>query len=287
MWGVTLKNLAVSRAFACAVGTISLLTIAPPEAQAKTPGQTYCFNKVCHRVKTIDETVAAVGKTTDVTASFYDDARRDRLNPSNMTSSGELFQAGRPDNAASPVYPDGTKLLVWNPGTKRSAVVRVNNAGPYHGKRLLDVSRTAADALGFRKQGVAKLHVRVLEAPTEREARYQRGRKYAPVPGFLGIFGSIEMALADATRAVASLVVPPAAAAPVRPGYVKTASAVKKRKVVAKLNKRGWKKSKFVAAKAKRKMRWAQHRTKGKMSGPVLLSSSRARMSLEQRRNRP
>jgi rare lipoprotein A len=238
-------------------------------------------------VKTIGETVAAVGRTSDVTASYYDDARRDRLNPSNTTSSGEHFQADRADNAASPVYPDGTKLLVWNPGTKRSAVVRVNNAGPYHGKRLLDVSRTTADALGFRKQGVAKLHVRVLEAPTEREARYQRGRKYAPVPGFLGIFGSIEMAVTDATRALASLVVSPAAAAPANPGYVKTASANSSRKS-AKLHKRGWKKSKIASArKAKRKVRWAQHRSKRKMSGPARLSSSKARMSLGHSRNRP
>jgi rare lipoprotein A len=282
-----LKILSVTRTFACAVGTVSLLSFALPEAQAKTPGHIYCFNKICHRVKTIGETVAAVGQTTDVTASYYDDARHDRLNPSNATSSGEHFQADRADNAASPVYPDGTKLLVWNPGTKRSAVVRVNNAGPYHGKRLLDVSRTAADALGFRKQGVARLRVRVLEAPTEREARYQRGRRYAPVPGFLGIFGSIEMALTDATKALASLVMPPAAAAPAPPGYVKTASAMKDRKVVAKLHKRGWKKNKFASVhKSKRKVRWAQHRTNRKMSGPAQLSSSKARMSLGHQRSR-
>jgi rare lipoprotein A len=281
-----LKVRSVTRAFACAVGTISLLSFALPEAQAKTPGHTYCFNKICHRVKTIGETVAAVGQTTDVTASYYDDARRVRLNPSNMTSSGELFQAGRADNAASPVYPDGTKLLVWNPSTKRSAVVRVNNAGPYHGKRLLDVSRTAADALGFRKHGVAKLRVRVLEAPTEREARYQRGRKYAPVPGFLGIFSSIEMAVTDAGKALASLVVPPAAAAPANPGYVKIASAGNSRKS-AKLHKRGCKKSKFASArKAKRKVRWAKHRTNPKMTGPARLSSSKAQMSLGKPRSR-
>ncbi len=238
-------------------------------------------------MKTIGETVAAVGQTTDVTASYYDDARRDRLNPSNTTSSGELFQAGRADNAASPVYPDGTKLLVWNPGTRRSAVVRVNNAGPYHGKRLLDVSRTAADALGFRKQGIAKLRVRVLEAPTEREARYLRGRTYAPVPGFLGIFASIETAVTGATKALASLVVSPAVAAPVRPGYIKTASAVKGRKVIAKLHKRGWKKSRLASArKAKRKARWAQHRATGKTTGPARSSSSKARMSQAQPRSR-
>jgi hypothetical protein len=48
--------------------------------------------------------------------------------------------------------------------------------------------------------------------------------------------------------------VSPAVAAPARPGYVKTASAVKGRKVIAKLHKRGWRKKKLASArKAKRK----------------------------------
>ena len=256
-------------------------------------------------MKTLAETQAAVGQTMDVSASFYDDARRDRLNPSNTTSSGERFQPQRADNAASPISPDGTKLLVWNPGTKRTAVVRVNNAGPYHGRRLLDVSRTAADALGFRKQGVAKLSVRVLEAPSEREARYQRGRTYAAVPGFIGIFASLEMAVTDATRALAGLVISPAtaaegAASSAGPGYVKPASAangrkvMSGRKVMAKVHKRGWKKRQLAWARkskhktrlSQHKARWAQHRVNRRTSDPALLSTSKARMSLGQQRNR-
>ncbi len=250
-------------------------------------------------MKTLAETQADVGQTMDVNASFYDDARRDRLNPSNTTSSGERFQPQRADNAASPIYPDGTKLLVWHPGTKRTAVVRVNNAGPYHGRRLLDVSRTAADALGFRKQGVAKLSVRVLQAPTEREARYQRGRTYAAVPGFIGVFASLEMAMTDATRALSRLVISPATAAEgtmssSRPGYVKTASAASGRKVMAKVHKQGWKKRQLASARkskhktrlSQRKARWAQHRVNRRTSGPALLSTSKARMSLGQQRSR-
>ncbi len=250
-------------------------------------------------MKTLSETQAAVGQVTVLSTSFYDDAKRDRLNPSNTTSSGEYFRADRPDNAASPVYPDGTKLLVWNARTKRSVVVRVNNAGPYHGRRMLDVSRTAADALGFRKQGVANLHVRVLQAPTEREARYQRGRTYAAVPGFIGIFESFEMAFTDATRAIASLVVPSAnaatvASAPSR-GSVKTAAAKSGRKTYSRVAKVSSSKRKYAAVSkskgktrlARHKTRWVKHaRASRRTADPARYVTSRARMSLGYQRNR-
>ncbi|MGE3066128.1 MAG: RlpA-like double-psi beta-barrel domain-containing protein [Hyphomicrobiaceae bacterium] len=176
--------------------------LAAPVAGAKTPGKTYCFGGTCHRVKTIAETRAAVGRTTAVKASYYDDARHDRYNPSNLTSSGEYFRAGRADNVASPIYPDGTKLLVWNPANRKAAMVRVNNAGPYKGNRTLDLSRATADKLGITHRGVATLHVRVVAAPTQAEASYRKGRTYAAVPGFLGIFQSIDMAMADIGRAL-------------------------------------------------------------------------------------
>lgn len=248
-------------------------------------------------MKTLSETQASVGQTTVLSTSFYDDARRDRLNPSNTTSSGEYFRADRPDNAASPVYPDGTKLLVWNPRSKRSVVVRVNNAGPYHGRRMLDVSRNAADVLGFRKQGVASLHVRVLQAPTEREARYQRGRTYAAVPGFIGIFESFEMAFTDATRAIASLVVPSAnaavASAP-RSGSVKTAAAKSGRKTYSRVAKVSSKRKYAAVSKSKRKARLARHKTRWvqqarasrRTADPARYVTSRARMSLGHQRNR-
>ena len=166
-------------------------------AMAKTPGQTYCFNGVCHRVKTIAETQRMVGRTETVAASFYRDAAVDRFNPSNITSSGEYFRANRPDNAASPIYPNGTQLLVFNPRTGRAVVVRVNNAGPYWGNRKLDLSHGAARAIGMG--GVGSVQVRVLRAPTHEEARYRLGRTYAPVAGFIGQFASLDSAYASTT----------------------------------------------------------------------------------------
>jgi rare lipoprotein A len=163
-------------------------------AEAKTPGSTYCYYGTCHRVKTLSETASLIGTRESVHASFYDDCKRDSLNPCGLTSSGEQFHPDRPDNAASPIYPDGTTLLVWSPSSKQAAVLRVNNAGPYWGKRKLDVSRAAAEALGFKPYGVAELQVKVLDAPSRAEATYARNRKYQAVPGPFGKYDSLEEA---------------------------------------------------------------------------------------------
>ena len=184
-------------------------------ASAKTPGHRYCFHDTCHTVKTIGETHRLVGVTTVLKASFYDDAGRDRYNPSNLTSSGEYFHSGRVDNAASPIYPDGTKLLVWHPSSRKAMIIRVNNAGPYWGDRKLDLSRAAAEKFGFTGSGVASLHVRVLEAPTAAEATYKKGRTYPPVRGYLGLFASLDTAAEDLGGTRVASATPPEALAPV------------------------------------------------------------------------
>ena len=173
--------------------------------EAKILGSTHCYFGICHRVKTLAETEKLIGVKATVKASFYDDCKVDRFNPCTLTSSGEVFKPDRPDNAASPIYPDGTKLMIWNPKTKVAAVVRVNSAGPYHSNRTLDVSRATADRLGFKKSGVATLHVQVIEAPTPAEARYKKRRTYAAVPGPIGKFTSFEMAMADLSRVMPAL----------------------------------------------------------------------------------
>lgn len=193
---------------------ISLLswTTADP-ADAKTPGKTYCYFGKCHTVKTIAETQRLIGSTVTLSASHYDDPARDRYNPSRITSSGEYFRSDRPDNAASPIYPDGTRLLLWNPATRQSAVVRINNAGPYWGSRNLDVSKATADRLGFAKQGVATLKGKVLSAPTVTEATYRKGRTYPPVPGHIGVFETIDTALLSVGRAMNNIFTTPVHAA--------------------------------------------------------------------------
>ncbi len=161
-------------------------------ADAKGPGQTYCFYKKCHRVKTIAETQALVGRDLRIVASHYDSCKKDRFNPCGLTSSGERFAPERADNAASPVLPDGTVALVWSKQTKEAIVIRINNAGPYWGNRQLDLSRAAARKLGIG--GVGEVTLRVLRAPTPAEARYAKNRRYDPVPGPIGQFASLDEA---------------------------------------------------------------------------------------------
>lgn len=175
--------------------------VAGGAAEAKTPGKSYCFYGKCHRVKTIAETKALIGKDETMSASHYDSCKRDRYNPCGLTSSGEPFHHDRPDNAASPIYPDGTTLLVWAPDTGASVVLRINNAGPYWGNRRLDVSIKAAEVLGFKGRGVANLKVRVISAPTKEEATYKRNRSYPKVPGYIGQFASLDDAQSGAHTA--------------------------------------------------------------------------------------
>jgi rare lipoprotein A len=205
-------------------------------AEAKTPGKTYCFNGICHRVKTISETQRLVGVRTVLHASHYDSCKKDRFNPCGLTSSGEEFRPWKSDNAASPLYPDGTKLLVWHPGSKKAAVVRINNAGPYYGKRTLDLSRATADKLGFGKGGVSTVHAKVIAAPTPSEATYKRNRTYASVPGYIGFFDTIDKALTSLGQAVAGLFGAPAQAASRPPAIARTRIATTTKANGAKSN---------------------------------------------------
>ena len=174
-------------------------------AVAKSPGAIHCYNDICHRVLTLHETAARIGHVETLMTSFYGGPERDSSNPSTETSSGESFRPDRDDNVASPVFPDGTRLLVWNASTGHAASVRVNNAGPYSAGRKLDASEHLARRLGFRSRGLARLHVVVIGAPSAQETEYLRGRRYAPVQGYLGRFASLDMAMLADTSATTAI----------------------------------------------------------------------------------
>ena len=167
-------------------------------ASAKTPGARYCFGGSCHRVSTLAQTETLVGWRGYVLASFYDDCHRDRLNPCGLTSSGAVFRSDLPDNAASPLFPDGTIILAYNPKSGDASVLRITNAGPYSGGRKLDVSRAGAESLGFTSQGVTHLVVSVLKSPTIEEATYVKYHVYSKVPGHIGKFETFDLAYAAA-----------------------------------------------------------------------------------------
>ena len=68
------------------------------------------------------------------------------------TSSGEVYDMYAM-TAAHRTLPFGTRLRVTNPRTGASVVVRINDRGPFHGSRIIDVSRAAAEELGLVGRG--------------------------------------------------------------------------------------------------------------------------------------
>ncbi len=77
------------------------------------------------------------------------------------TASGEHHNAGAM-TAAHRSLPFGTQVRVTSMANGRSVVVRINDRGPFIRGRVIDVSTAAADALGFRRRGVAKVDLAVV-----------------------------------------------------------------------------------------------------------------------------
>jgi rare lipoprotein A len=77
------------------------------------------------------------------------------------TASGETFDQTAL-TAAHPTLPIPSLVQVTNLENGREVIVRVNDRGPFVGSRLIDLSRGAADVLGFADAGHARVHVRYL-----------------------------------------------------------------------------------------------------------------------------
>jgi rare lipoprotein A len=99
--------------------------------------------------KSSDAKVASQGL-----ASFYTEGTQ--------TASGEKFDT-HDLTAAHPSLPFGTRLRVTNVTTGRSVTVRVNDRGPFVPGRVVDVSYSAAEALGMVEGGIAKVKLDVVQ----------------------------------------------------------------------------------------------------------------------------
>lgn len=123
------------------------------------------------------------------------------------TSSGESYDMYAM-TAAHPTLPIPSYVRVTNLGNGRSVVVRVNDRGPFHKGRIIDLSYAAAHRLGYVNRGSARVEVesilpgevRMVEA--RREVPPLPGRKPALVGSSAtqaAIMSSESMPLADAT----------------------------------------------------------------------------------------
>lgn len=77
------------------------------------------------------------------------------------TANGERFDM-RAMTAAHPSLPLDSWVLVRNLRNNKVAVLRINDRGPYHGNRVLDVSFGAARRLGFVDRGATNVEIRRL-----------------------------------------------------------------------------------------------------------------------------
>jgi rare lipoprotein A (peptidoglycan hydrolase) len=81
------------------------------------------------------------------------------------TASGEIFDPRRM-TAAHRTLPFGTWVEVTCVDTGQSVRVRITDRGPFgHEDRVIDLSRAAADKIGIRRRGVARVELRVVSGP--------------------------------------------------------------------------------------------------------------------------
>ncbi len=108
-------------------------------------------------------------------ASWYGDKFHGR-----PTSSGELYDM-HGLTAAHRTLPMPSFIKVTNLENGKSVVLRVNDRGPFHSNRLIDVSHEAADVLGFKSKGMARVKVeRVFPSETPEQRRILAA---LPTPG--------------------------------------------------------------------------------------------------------
>jgi rare lipoprotein A len=82
------------------------------------------------------------------------------------TASGERFSP-KDMTAAHRKLPLGTKVMVENLETGEKVEVKITDRGPYADKkrRIIDLSKAAADSIGLVQQGVGRVQVTVTQGP--------------------------------------------------------------------------------------------------------------------------
>lgn len=124
---------------------------------------------------------AQTGYVQEGKASFYADKFEGRT-----TASGERYSHAK-STCAHLTLPFGTLVRVTNLANSKSVVVRVNDRGPFVPNRIIDLSRSAADKLGFTQDGIADVRIEAIDtegnAITQPEVEIiQRPKEVRPKP---------------------------------------------------------------------------------------------------------
>jgi rare lipoprotein A len=108
-------------------------------------------------------------------ASFYADKFEGA-----STASGEKYRHKKL-TAAHKTLPFGTRIKVTNLANNKSVEVVVNDRGPYVDGRVVDVSKSAAEELGFVNQGLADVSVEVVDAGDGKSQQIDRPVEHVSV----------------------------------------------------------------------------------------------------------
>jgi len=127
----------------------------PPAQSTKTASHAAPAHKAAHRhvARARARLHKGLGYSAVGLASWYGAGFHGR-----RTADGETFDKDSL-TAAHPSLPLPCEVRVTNLANRRSLVVRVNDRGPYVGRRLIDVSARTAKLLGFYDRGLAKVKV--------------------------------------------------------------------------------------------------------------------------------
>jgi len=132
-------------------------------------------------------------------ASFYGGETRGTNYRGRMTANGELYDMNGL-TAAHRTLPLPSLVRVTNLENGRTIELRVNDRGPFARGRILDVSRRAAQLLGFEQQGTARVRVEILAPESLALKEAMLGRQRPP---------ETQVVAAVPRQAVASDALPP------------------------------------------------------------------------------
>lgn len=130
------------------------------------------------------------------------------------TSSGEPYDMYQM-TAAHPTLPLPSYARVTNLANGKQVIVRVNDRGPFHSGRIIDLSYTAALKLGYLGKGSSQLEVErllpdeIARMASARQERQARAEQSIPTSEVLSAAAAVQSAGADAMPAGAQSAMSP------------------------------------------------------------------------------
>ncbi len=118
--------------------------------------------KVPYLPKNIPKSKSPASKQISKSLGYHSASWYGKQFHNRKTASGERFNM-YDMTAAHKHLKFGTKLKVTCVATGKSVVVKVNDRGPFHGNRALDLSYGAAKVLGIVERGTAQVKIDIIK----------------------------------------------------------------------------------------------------------------------------